>query len=347
MVPARPGEVVNMTTPSTIRIPRGIVDPSADVAYVVGRKGCIFCLSLSTGEVLASTDFASIPVAIDTGMLIGWWYASHRLTEIHLFSAPRQGSAIRPRWEQAVGLPEWVDISSPEPDSFKLKAKVREERIIVTWEAHARYRGGAAPPVEVEKAAMRDARHILEFDRKDGTITAQERIDSTPPPEPTLPKLKPNKKIVPYRSGASWDTQSWRAGRVNACLISTTDASGIVLLHQDDRGAEAEIRLTGDPKAVAAVTLDGSHIFIHEPAGTGSAWQVFSTETGTRVASLGYDPGSEGISVFKERVLYEAREEAKGMRRRTLRCRNLLTGEPMWTFVLDEEAVKPPPPLPR
>lgn len=336
-----------MTTPSTIRIPRGIVDAQTDVAYVVGKERRIFCLLPDTGEVLASTDFASIPVAVDTGMLIGWSYAPNRPNEIRLFSAARQGSVLLPRWEQTLQLPEWVDVSSPEPDSFMLEAEVREGRITITWEAHARYRGGAPPPVEVERAAMRDERHTLEFDRKTGAITGKERVEPAPHPERIAPKLKPNAQIVPYRSGTSWDTQPWRAGAVNACLIRTADEPGIVLLHKDDVGADAEIRLTDNPHAVAAVTLDGGLIFIHEPGETESAWQVFSTETGTRVASLGFDPGAEGVSVFKDRVLYVVREDAKGMRRRTLRCRNFRNGKPMWSFVLDEEAVRAPPPPPR
>lgn len=334
-------------TPSPVRIPHGIVDTHADVAYVVGKEGRTFCLSLGTGEVLASTDHASIPLATDKGMLIGWSYTPHRPNEIHLFSAARQGRVLLPRWEQALQFPEWVDLRSPEPENFMLDAEIREGRVILTWEAHARYRGGAAPSVEVEKAAIRDERQTIEFDGKDGAITGKHRDEPVPPLKRITPRLKPNTKIVSYRSGTTWETQRWRAGAVNACLIRTADEPGIVLLHQDASGTETQIRLTGNPQSVAAVTLDGRFIFIHESEGAESAWEMFSAETGARTASLGFDPGTGGVSVVKNSVLYEVGEAVKGMRRRTLRCRNLLTGKQMWSFVLDEEAVRAAPPPPQ
>jgi hypothetical protein len=41
------------------------------------------------------------------------------------------------------------------------------------------------------------------------------------------------------------------------------------------------------------------------------------------------------------------RDDIQGMRRRTLECRVFPSGKPLWSFVLDEEVVKAPPPLPR
>jgi outer membrane protein assembly factor BamB len=347
MAPACPGKVQNMTTPLSIRIPRGIVDTRAEVAYVAGRDGRIVCLSLETGDVLASTDRASLPLAVDKGMLIGWSYGSHRPNVIHLFSAARQGRVIPVQWEQTLELPEWVDPRSPEPESFMLAADIREDRVIITWEAHARYRGGAAPPVEVEKAALYDERQIIELDGKDGTYVGKPRVEPLPPTEPATPPPKPGTTVVSYRSGTTWETQRWRAGAVDACLIAKPSEPGIVLLIEAGLGAEAQIRLTGNPNAVAAVTLDGSLIFIHDPDQTERVWQVFSAETGARIPSLGFDPGSEGVSVVNDSIFYVVREVVKGKRRRTLRCRNVPTGKPVWSFLLDEEAVKPAPPPPR
>lgn len=335
-----------MTTPSTIRIPRGIVDAQSNLAYVVGKEGRIFCLSLDTGEVLASTDNALVPVVINAGILIGWSYTPHRPNEIQLSSVVRKGRVLRLQWEQTLPLPEWVDISSPEPDSFMLEAEFRQDHVIITWEAHVRYRGGAAPSVEVEKAAKHDERQTLELDGKNGEITGKQCVKPAPRLERVTPQLEPKTKIVPYRSGTTRDTHTWRVGAINACLIRTADEQGIVLLHQDGVGSKKEIRLTSNSKAVATVTLDGSLIFIHDPDETESTWQVFFTETGKQLADFGFDPGTEGVSVVKDCVLYVVSEDVKGENRRTLRCWNVSTGKPMWSFVLNEEAVRvaPPPP---
>ena len=130
-------------------------------------------------------------------------------------------------------------------------------------------------------------------------------------------------------------------------MVRTADNPGIVLWLKKKGSADSEIRLSDNPRAAATVTLDGEFIFIQEPGVTESTWQVFTTATGLRVASLPFDPGTAGLSVVKDLVLYEVHVDAAGMRRRTLRCRNLRTGKPLWSFELAEEAVRTPPPPPR
>ncbi len=336
-----------MTFPSNIWLPSGIVDPIEEIAYVVAKQGRIFCLALDTAEILASTDVASIPLTVAQGFLIGWSHAPQRSNEIRIFAASRRENVLAPQWEKALQLPEWVDLTSAEPDSFKLEAEIRPRCITVTWEAHARYHGGAPPSPEFENAARHDERHILELNREDGATIGHERIEPEPSQAPTLPKLRPETQIVPYRRGTAFATQSWRAATVNACLIKRADDPGIVLWIQEKGGADSEIRLSDNPKAAATITLDGKLIFIQEPRATDTAWQVFSTTTGERIASLPFDPGTAGLSVVKDLVLYEVRVDAAGLSRRTLRCRNLRNGKALWSFVLAEEAMRTPPPPPR
>ena len=336
-----------MSASSTPRIPCGIVDPEAKIAYVKGRDGRITGIALETGELLARTEFAAMPLAYGEGRLICWSHLPQRPNEVRLHAVVRQGRELIPQWEQTLTLPEWVEVNSPEPDSFQLEVAVDKQRVTAAWEAHSRYRGGAPPPIDVEQAAMRDECHTQHLDLNNGTLIGKALIEPVPTPERMPPKLRPDRRIVPYHAGTSWETQSWRCGAVHACLIKAVDRPGILLLHQDAAGAEAEIRLTDDPQATAAITLDGGLIFIHEPGETGPVWQVFATATGKHLARLGFDPGTDGIAVIDDRILYVVREDIQGMRRRTLECRGFPSGEAMWSFVLAEEAVKAPPPLPR
>ena len=336
-----------MSASSTPRIPCGIVDSESKIAYVKGKDGRIAGIALETGKRLAHTDFAAKPLAYSEGRIICWSHLPHRPNEVRLHAVVRQGRDLIPQWEQTLTLPEWVEVNSSEPGSFQLEVAVDEKHVTAAWEAHSRYRGGAPPPIDVEQAALHAERHTLHLDLKDGALIGKARVEPVSPPERIPPKLRPNRQIVPYRAGTSWETQSWRSGAVRACLIKAVDRPGIVLLHEDAMGAEAEVHLTDDPHAAAAITLDGGLIFIHEPGETPPVCQVFATETGKRLASLDFDPGTEGIAVIGERILYVVREDMPGRRRRKLECRAFPSGKPLWSFVLDEETVKAPPPLPR
>lgn len=332
---------------STLTIPSGIADPERDIAYVVGPQGLIHCLDLGTGEIQARTDFPGTPLAIDRGTLIGWRPMPGQPNAVRLFAAVRKGDVLHPKWQETLQLPDWVKVDSLEPNGFTLDATIRSGLIVVTWEAHSRYRGGAPPPPKVEEAETHDERRTVRLDPETGAIVGQERTELELSPDRALPEVPPTRRIVPYRSGTSWVTRSWRVGSADAFLVRTAEEPGIVLVRHDSASAAdlGEIRLTNAPVAEAAVTPDGRLVFIREAGGDGPAWHVFSAETGERITSLPFDPGTEEVAVVNDRVLYLVVEDRGMTRRRSLRCRNLHTAELMWSHRLAEETRKAPPPL--
>ncbi len=334
---------------SAFQIPHGLADPAGDVVYVVGPQGLIHCLDPGSGEVLVRTEFPGSPLTIDRGVLFGWTPASDRPKAVRLFAAVRQGDVLRPKWEKALQLPDWVEVASPEPNRFRLDAEIQGRLVVVTWEAHSRYRGAAPPPPQVEEAATHDERRTVRLDPETGAAVGQEQAELIQSPEQALPEVPPTRRIMPYRSGTSWFTRSWRVGSADVFLARTADEPGIVLVRRNSSGATGpgEIRLTSDPAASAAVTPDGSLVFIHEPGGDAPAWYVFSAETGERITRLPFDSGTEGVAVVNNRVLYLVVEDLGTTRRWSLRCRNLDTGEALWSHLLGEESVTLPPPLPR
>lgn len=338
-----------MVNSSTLQIPCGLADPEREVAYVVGSEGLIHCLDLGSGAVQARTNFAGSPLTIDSGTLIAWTPTHHGPNTIRLLAAVRQGDLLSPKWEQAVQLPQWVEIGSPEPGGFKLEAEIRRPLVVVTWEAHSRYRGGAPPPAQVEEEEKHDERRTIRFDLETGASIGEESAEPASSPEPGLPELPPDKRIVPYRSGASWLTRPWRVGSADVFLARATEEPGIVLIRRYScgEGGLREIRLTTDPAAAAAVTPDGRFIFIRETGGDPSAWHVFSADSGERVTTLPFDAGTEAVAVVKDWVLYLVVETIGTTLRQSLRCRHLHEGEEMWSHLLSEEARKlpsPPPP---
>jgi hypothetical protein len=337
-----------MVEDSALRIPRGIADPGGNVAYVVGPEGRIHCLELETGDILARTDFPASPLTIDGDTLIGWRPLPDQPHSVRVFAAVRQGNVLRPQWEQALELADWVEVRSVEPDRFALEAMIEGKRVVATWEARSGYRGGAPPPPHVEEAATHEARRTVQLDLQTGAIEAHERTESAlRPEEKAPPELPPTMRIVPYRSVGTWATHAWRVGSAEAFLARTAEEPGIALVRRDMAGTtgRSEIPLSGDAAAEAAVTPDGRMVFILEPGGDAPAWQVFSAETGDRIARVPFDPGTEGVAVVNDQVLYLVVEDRGGARHWSLRSRNLQTGEAMWSFLLGEETLKAPPHL--
>ena len=333
-----------MNTQPILRIPHGLADVQAELAYVAGPGERIVALDLTRGEIVARSDFAATPVAADGELLISWTSVIGQPNAVRLIAALRRGEKIRSAWEATLELPNWVDLESAEPDAFTLDAEIQEGVVVISWEASARYRGGAPPPPDVEEAATHNERGTVRLDRETGApVGPEERTKIEQSPAEPLPDTVLDRQIVPYRSGPSWATKPWRAGRADSFLVRPKQGPGVALVRRE-AGSTEETRLSSDPNAEAAVIPDGGLIFIHEAGGGGRSWQVFSAVTAKRVASLPFDPGTECVAVVDDRVLYHVVEDVGTTRRQSLRCRSLRTGELMWSQMLGEVALKAPPP---
>ena len=182
---------------SAVNIPHGIADPEGNVAYVVGPEGLLHCLELGTGEILARTGFSASPLTIDRGTLIGWRPATGQPNTVRLFAAVRQGNVLRLKWEETLELPDWVEVDSLEPNRFTLEATIEGKQVVVTWEAHSRYRGGAPPPRQVEEAATHDEHRTLRLDPETGAAVGQEQAEpALSLEEQVLPELPPTMRIA-------------------------------------------------------------------------------------------------------------------------------------------------------
>lgn len=340
------GEDLRVSKHSILRIPYGIADSKDFIAYIVGPQGIIQCLNLQDGEIVARTDFPGFPLTIDRGTLVGWMRVPEQSGAIRLFAAIRQGSVLELKWKEEIQLPDWVEVDSPNSDGFTIDAAVENGMVVVTWEAHSRYRGAAPPPPHVEEAETHDMRGTASLDSETGTIVDREQVQMAPAPTPTLPELPPRRQILPYRSNTSWETRMWRVGSSYVCLAREVGGPGILLVRYS-QGADGpvEIRLTDHPSVEAAVTPDGSTIFIHEIGGDEPTWHAFAADTGEQIASIPFDPGTQGVALVSDLVLYLVVEDLGMTRRRWLRCRNLHTSEAMWSHLLAKEEKRAPPRL--
>lgn len=151
-----------------MEIPGGLVDSDRSLIYVLIEPGATECLDLSSGKVLARASFPGKPLAIHQGLVIGWVRSEDRPNAVRLFALARRGEELVEKWQFRPDFPSWVDPASAEPGRFKLSAEVRGGVLVVNWEAHSRYEGGAPPPEAVLAAETRDAAGSIQLDPETG-----------------------------------------------------------------------------------------------------------------------------------------------------------------------------------
>ncbi len=345
------------------RIPGGVAEPDGSIGCVEAVGGRIVCLDLATGEQLAWSDAPMRPLLLRNGRLVAWAVSPDRSNVVQPLVGEITTGEFAPRGLEPVELPDWTDPVHDDPGQFTLDATIQGELLVLRWEAHSRYEGGAGPPEFLEEAATNDAGGLVSIDLGSGAVLGAEPCEVSLDPDPALVELVQTFPMMPYKSGASWLNEPWRAGAVEALLLSESAGgeSGLYLRHRDPASRQygVEHRLSERLDLEAAVTPDGRFVFLNFPetAGkgeTGANWHLFSAESGEPLAVLPFEIGTEEVAVAGPRILYllseELWDETTGTTRlrRKLKARDLEGGEEQWSLLLSEEELAPempPPPM--
>lgn len=328
-------------------IPYGVAVDPTNVAFVLVAGGEIAHIDLATGQVLARSDFAGVPLVATKKAMFGWSWNPSSPGVLRLFAACVEGDALRVRWSHQALLPEWVSIESSHTRRFSVHAELDGETVVFVWEAHARYEGGAPPPQEVEMAAVHDERRIVRLAAESGGLIEEESVDATPLAEAQT--VDPTtERLVPYRRNRGWVNDAWHYGDANALMISRpVSGSGLVLRRASASVGDDEaevVRLSDRAAADVVVSGDGSTVFVHEPSS--KHYRAFDVVEGNLVARLPWEAGTDDAAVVGDRVVYSVVEDSAGLRRRFLRARDLTTGQTVFTHLVSEEAIRPAPPPP-
>ena len=327
-----------------MEIPHGVADAETDIAFVAGRDGHVEAIAMGSGEVVARTDFPGTPLAVSGNRVYGW-AASSRPQSVELFAADLGEGALTVRWRQAIDLPPGVNVASAYAGEFAIDAEPSENDVVFTWEAHARYRGGAGPPPEVAAAARIDEQRTIHVDAEEGTLI---REDSRPAPVVELDAQELiAQRLVPYLHTGSWVNQPWQSAGETYVLAKPEKGPGLELRKRDVSPNEPRPVISSRPGAEPALTPDGQLLFLHEP--DSNDWNVFDVPTGELAAVMEYEHGTESVATVNDRVLFTVVEEVADppRRRRYLRCRGLASGEHLWSHLIGEEEIRGAPPLPR
>ena len=312
-----------------VPFPCGVADAAAGVAYV-SVDGGIVAVDLETGQELWRTALAWRPLAIVEDRLAAACLLDGRPSAIRiaLLDPTREGQPTLV--SDPVTFPEWVSVATDRPESFRLTAEVEGSRLLLRWEAHRHYGGGAAPSLRVQREATRRAAGVIAVDLQSGDATPVADLAADPPPPPHAQDL----------------TQRWCAGARLARLAWNVDdgEQSLSLETTDPSGGDARVvELARGRGLVAQVTPSGGHLFVHEERGSSSAngmWWVFSAQTGQRVATLTHERGARSPVIVGRRAYYVVEALPDGSTGegaalpRTLKARELETDAPVWELPL-------------
>jgi len=338
--------------------PRGIADPGGQTGYMANAGGGIDALDLLSGELLWRTDIASRPLLAFENRLAAQRPATDRVNalQIVVLDVTQGGRSVLT--SDLVVFPEWVSITTANEESFAFKVYTDKSELVLDWQAHARYRGGAPPPPHILEQATRDAAGIARINLETG------KVEMLPPEDSAaarLPKAFQHVTSLPYQAGSSWQTDPWVAGEKLAALGSEeSEGQQVLSLKTWDLStgqAHAPITLAKGKGLVPSVTPDGRYLFIHHellpgpPPAEDQAWWIFSVETGQRLATLSYEPGTQEACVVGTRVYYLVQgppysvASGASVLPCTLKARELASGKLLWEQPLQGRRVSKPPPL--
>jgi hypothetical protein len=302
----------------------GVADPDGRTGYVADG-GAIVAVDLGPGRAVWRTELAWRPLIVTGDRLAAASVNDDRANEIRIVLFDPTGEPAVT--SEPVVLPDWASTTT-----VRLSATVERDRLMLEWEAHARYGGGAAPSRAIERAAVRDARGIFAVDLASGVVTP-----GTLPADPDpvrRPPVTSDDLDEPWLAGEQVARLTWTVEDGEQALwLETTDPPA---------GEEAAGPLVRGHGVVVEVTADGRHLFVHsEPVPTGDGtWSVFSAESGRRVATLTHERGAHSPAVLGPRAYYVVERGA-----RALNARQLDTDTLDWELPLGERPTSRAPRL--
>jgi len=293
--------------------PAGVAGPEKRVGYVADGSAGIEALDLSTGESIWRSDAAARPAIV----------AEHRLLAVHPVPDVANGLRVvvldrNDRGKlllesEPIRFPEWVSVQGAISDDFRYEARIEGTRLLLDWDAQARYRGGAAPPPSVQSQATKAAHGRVSVDVETGAV---EMRPIERPGAPELPSALEQADLFSYQIGASdtWQTRPWLVnGRVAVITGEVSDGGQVLRLQRWNPSSgrvDPPVHLLDGEALVSYVTPDGCYLLVHRELPTESApnvrdtWWLFSVVTGERVAVLEHEPGAREACVLGTRLHY-------------------------------------------
>src|SRR5262245_43336887 len=204
-----------------VYLPGGVAAPDGKIGYVANATGGIDAINLETGKLLWDTKEASRPLAVFRKKLAAWSAVPGKTNVLRISVFNEKGK--RKLDSDAVAFPDWVSVGLTHGRSFAAHADIDKGNLLLRWEAHAFYAGGAAPPPEVVRAAKKDASGMARINLASGKV---EMLKATPPAGPVLPKELEKVTSRQYWTGSNWETKPVVVANILAALDQQVSPGG-------------------------------------------------------------------------------------------------------------------------
>ena len=294
---AAPMTSADVTIP--VPFPDGVADPHGQAGYVRNLQGGIDALDLARGNLLWQTAAASRPLLVWRSRLVAYRRVGGHppAVVVVLLDLARQGEVVLT--SDSVQFPNWVEIHDVDHPEFSFHVYITKSDLVLEWEGHQRYRGGAPPPPEVEAKWTHDERGVVHVNLETGTVTvADAGSPISPPAGAPVANVRHGLTLATYRKGNSWHRDPWRVDGDFAAIVeeSRGDAPSFYLQRWDKAGRVVQsIRLVEAGQADFSVTADGRYVLVRTGPAEGGYRNWSSFPYSQRSASVRFktNPGCE------------------------------------------------------
>jgi hypothetical protein len=338
-----------------VLLPKGVADPSGHTGFVTNPSGGIDAINLTSGKLLWQVDPTQRPLIVKGNRLFSLVPEEKRAhaARVIVLDVDRQGKKILE--SDPVVFPAWASLHETPGCVLRLEAAIDDHDLILRWEAHARYVGGAAAPPAIREKYKKDASGVVRVNQETGGVTSL----PAPPaaPEPLHADLKHVTSSAYYLGAAIEEAPLVVGNKLIALAVNESKGSEDVVLKTWDAKTGKPfdpVSLRRGKGLVARVTDDKQYVVVLEEAADAAtarkfpSW-VFELTNGRPVAHLNLEPAIQAMTVLEPRLYYAvAQVSAKptsGIKQPwTLKAADIKSGQILWERPIEGARVTPPRP---
>ena len=322
--------------------PRGVATPGGEIGCTAHAEG-IFGVDLAMGRLQWQTRVASWPLIILGDKLCAGSVAPEQHNILHVLVLDLSCNAEVTHGGADVVFPTWVDLS--DGDAFQMQTYQADDDVVLDWEAHRRYRGGAPPSEEILRATTQDTCGIARIHLAEGSVdmTIGETISGR-----AWQGDAEDINSLPYEMGFQNHTDPWLLDEhLFGLAVKARGRERWLCLRSNkpDLRSMELMRVPTDEDVQPRVTRDGRFVLVRtegtgEQASQGGPdCQIFRTDTGQRLARVEMEPDARDPCILNTWLYYVTGA--------ALVARDLSHGQQKWAWPLPPVTSRGPPPLRR
>jgi hypothetical protein len=337
-----------------IFLPAGVAGTDKRAGYVADNSGGMEALDLSKGEPIWRSEITARPLIVKENRLTALQrpaQGKENALQLVMLDRNEQGKLLLE--SDTILFPDWVAAGIVTNESFNYRVRVEGNDLLLEWEAHARYRGGAPPPAYIQAQATKAANGIARIDLKTGKVRMLPAESSR---EIKIPPALQESTIFSYQMGTSdtWRTEPWMvddhlAAAITGEIAEEQQALQLQRWNPSTAKVDKPVALVKGLALVSYVTPDGQYLFIHsemptEPsAKTKSPWWLFSVATGKQLAVLDYEQGTREACVLDSHVYFIVDDPPPALRsdgdilQSTIKALDIVSGRLLWQHLLSTQ----------